>query len=231
MPETNPAKELRERVVAIMTNGTALIGIIATLTLDITPTTRLVSCAFVVALLAVGTALQLRGIGLSARQALASSAAQSARDKLAIARHKEVLDRIALQDVGGAIAVLDELRAELVRQVGASASEWAISSLVEVADIRVLNRQLNRYAIAMNVTITNRSRSPLSLSAALHVQWGKPRFAYKVARASSVPVEHFETVMAAFRLPYREQLLFPLNLRGECSVHGHIVFDIPDAGI
>jgi hypothetical protein len=221
----------KQRYGVLTVTGVVAIGGIATLTGEIPFSVRIVAVVVFLAFVVANTAYSLHLIDVSAKERGQSAAAQGARDKLMLARQREILDRIQAQDLTGATELLSVSKADLVRQVGAAPEDWSVSSHADVADIRVLGRELSRYAIVPNVTITNRSRSPLSLSAELLVQWGLPSIAYKVAGAHGMPLARWDDILLAFGIDRWQQLLFPLELGGEKSVCGNIVFDIPDAGI
>ena len=107
--------------------------------------------------------------------------------------------------------------------------EWSVDFSGSVADIKILSDELTRYGVAVNVVITNRSAKPISASAALHIEWGHPMF-YKVAAPRELAIAEWDSLLAAFDLPRKRQLLFPFTLSGGSS-SGHIAFDIPIVGI
>ena len=108
--------------------------------------------------------------------------------------------------------------------------EWTIDFPGQVADIRVLYHTLQRYALAHDVTIINRSNEQVVLTAELLVQWAN-RPLYCVAKPHESALDHWSTVLTAFGFTAKQQLLFPLNLNARSAVSGHIVFDIADVGM
>lgn len=122
----------------------------------------------------------------------------------------------------------NELRLARERN-SAQAYEWAVDFSGVVADMKVLAETEARFAVALGVTITNRSTKPLSLRAELLAQWAHP-FLHHVASSHETPIAAWEKIVMAFRLPERRQLTFPLNL-GTGSISGHVVFDIPTVGL
>lgn len=111
------------------------------------------------------------------------------------------------------------------------AREWSVDFFGSVADLKTRKgASLSRYAVALDVEITNRSVHPASLTVELCAQWSDQEGFFKVAHARQTLVQDWETILRSFDLGQKRQLLFPLNLKTE-TVSGHIVFEIPNVGM
>ncbi|MGZ5440933.1 MAG: hypothetical protein ACXW5U_11795 [Thermoanaerobaculia bacterium] len=122
---------------------------------------------------------------------------------------------------------IDRLQAEIVGiRAGASANDWQVSFFGQVEDIRIFE---DRHAIAVDVVVTNRSQTRISLTARLFVEWSRHAIE-PGAEARQTPIPRWDKALRVFRIAPQRQLVFPLNLdRGVES--GHIVFDIPSEGL
>lgn len=113
--------------------------------------------------------------------------------------------------------------------IGPDPNEWDVEFRRGLIDVKVYDKIESRYGIAVDVVITNRSDKPLSLSAELHAQWAHPMM-FNVAAVSEQPLPAWRDIVAAFGLPDKKQLVFPLRVeRGAES--GHLVFPIEIVGM
>jgi hypothetical protein len=94
----------RERLAVLIINGVAAIGVLATLIPE--PFPRFVAAGAVIVFLVMSTIVQLRSIDSAHARADAAVAAQGARDKMAAARHADVIRKIETQDYRGAIELI-----------------------------------------------------------------------------------------------------------------------------
>jgi hypothetical protein len=116
------------------------------------------------------------------------------------------------------------------RQHAHSASrQWSVRSHGEVADIRVLDDTLTRYAVALDVVVYNGGSAPVTVLSTLAMQWGHPS-TEPLLSAREVPIAGWEAICKAFRLEPKRQLTLPLTVGPGETASGHIVFDVPDAG-
>jgi hypothetical protein len=99
----------------------------------------------------------------------------------------------------------------------------------KVADIRVLDDTLTRYAVALDVAVYNGGNAAVTVLATLAMQWGHP-MTHPLLSAREVPVPRWEAISKAFRLEPKRQLTFPLTVGPGETASGHIVFEVPDAG-
>lgn len=99
-----------------------------------------------------------------------------------------------------------------------------------VADIRVLDRTLNRYAVAHDIKITNRGSHAISLNASFLVQWTNRTF-FCVAPAHESAIPRWDDVLGAFCFTAKRQLMFPLRIDPGTTISGHVFFDVRDAGM
>ena len=112
---------------------------------------------------------------------------------------------------------------------GAAPDEWSVHFYGAIADVAVLGKSLERYAVALDVEITNRSAARISLTARLFVQWAHEQF-FPSAPARQASVPQWDDVLRAFNIRYQPHMIFPMNLDRGHTV-GHIVFDIDDVGL
>jgi len=110
-----------------------------------------------------------------------------------------------------------------------SSRRWNVDFPGGIADIRVMARALERYAIAHDVAITNFGDKRVVLTAQLLIQWAN-RPLYCVAQPREIELPEWSEVLSAFGFTAKRQLLFPLNVDSHSSVSGHIVFDVRDVG-
>lgn len=111
-----------------------------------------------------------------------------------------------------------------------ASAEWEVRYPGGLDDVSMIRRdqpsRRDRFAIGRDFTFVNRSPHRVSLNATLLIVYG-------VTQLAADP-RHFlpdwEQLLAAFGIPIKPQLLFPLNIDAHSAIAGHILFVIPPEG-